>query len=212
MATGNPLHMARRGLLAASLGIAVMTSVTLASGIPSPSPPPAPTASPTASPTPAPEEILAEIEGLNAAYDALPPLEDPEQLLERNEAYESAFAQIGFERANGQPIEMGAADDVPNFPPPGIQDAPETLPGFVPVNMWVGSLDGAPIMVTSVVAADDPLVGGVIVDTIEGPHHFLPSPNAIGPLTIESADDPLLSLAVEDGSLVTFDVSQQQFV
>lgn len=161
--------------------------------------------------TPSPEEIQAEIDALNAQYAALPPLEDPEALLERNQAYEKAFAQIGFEAPNGQSVDLSSSDYVPNFPPPGIQDAPEAPPGYVPVNQWIGEVNGAPLMVTSVVAEADSSQGGVIVDTVSGPLSFIPSPKAVGALTIESADGFTLHLVSKDGEVFAFDVTQLLF-
>src|SRR5262245_10053374 len=123
MVERNPLEWMRRPssvLAVAVLGICLLASAAFAAGSSSP-------------PLPTHEQVNAEIAALNEAYDSLPPLTDPEQLLERNNAYEEAFSNIGGEAPNGQPVKLTAADYVPNFPASGIQDLPETLPGYEPV-------------------------------------------------------------------------------
>lgn len=158
------------------------------------------------------DDVLTQIAALDAKYEAIPRPSDPEGILQRSEAYEREFSQIGPEAPNGLPIELGPDEYEPNVPPAGIQPAPEALPGYRPINQWVGEIEGMPIIVISVVPEATPSQGGVIVFGTDGaPSPFVPSSKAAGALTIRSAEALKLVMVGPVGDEFVFDVMSRMF-
>ncbi len=161
-----------------------------------------------------PCDAEARIAALNAKYEAMPPLSDPEAIYERNLEYEREFSQVNCgEAANGaNAVELTPEDHEWNVGPLGIGPAPEVaLPGYRPVNQWTGMIDGRPVIVASVTPEGERRQGGVLVQEVDR-IRFIPSPRAVGPLAITSAHGQTLVLVGPEGDRFTFDVTERSFV
>ncbi len=161
-----------------------------------------------------PCDAEARIAALNAKYEAMPPLSDPEAIYERNLEYERGFSQVNCgEAANGaNAVELTPEDHEWNVGPLGIGPAPEVaLPGYRPVNQWTGMIDGRPVIVASVTPEGERRQGGVLVQEVDR-IRFIPSPRAVGPLAITSAHGQTLVLVGPEGDRFTFDVTERSFV
>jgi hypothetical protein len=189
------MSTARRAVVAAAVGLVVVgATMAIAYGA-------------------TPDDVLSQIAALDAKYRNVPRPSDPEGVLQRSQAYEREFSQIGPEARNGMPIELSPDEYRPNVPPPGIHPAPEALPGYRPINEWVGEVDGMPVIVISVVPVADPGQGGVIVFGTDGaPSPFVAAPRAVGALAITAAQDLKLTLAGPPGDSFVFDVLTHAFV
>lgn len=153
----------------------------------------------------------AQIAALNEKYAALPATSDPETLLERGWSYEKEFSQIGGEAPNGK-TSLTPQDYQDHAVPDGIQDINEGVPGYELTNKWSGSVNGEAVVVVAGTQIGEPDQGGVVVFNNSGQSPFVPTPKAVGKVTIVSASDSSLTLASENGAEFVFDLASLEFV
>lgn len=176
-----------------------------------------------------PASIRERVAALEAEYDAMPELTDPEAIYERSQRFEEEWQALGAlcERPNGLEPEppLGAADHeveldrVGIWPPapPGQREV--IVPGsYEVINRWSGLLEGQPYVVDAVIQTirmegGGPVVErrwGLLVETPDG--GFYEAPEGLGPLTIVGGRDLVLTLEAEDGRRVAFDVLRREWV
>lgn len=176
-----------------------------------------------------PASIGERAAALEAAYDAMPELADPEAISERSQRFEEEWQALGAlcERPNGLEPEppLGAADRevkldrVGIWPPapPGQREV--IVPGsYEVINRWSALLKGQPYVVDAVIQTirmegGGPVVErrwGLLVETPDG--GFYEAPQGLGPLTIVEERDLVLTLEAGDGRRVAFDVLRREWV
>jgi hypothetical protein len=143
--------------------------------------------------------------------DSVP--EDPDELRQRNEDFESAFAELCPE-APPQEVVLDPSESESFVPEEGIfSPAEDILSMYSFTNYWVGQVDGAYFQVSAGSMDESPNQGGVVVVPYgAGPGGFIPSPTASGSLSIVSAAGEVLDLESPDGTVFVFDVASQTFV
>lgn len=119
-----------------------------------------------------PASIRERVAALEAKYDAMPELTDPEAVYQRSQRFEEEWKALGAlcSRPNGTEPEppLGPKDDWVYVDRIGIHPSGETwVRGYDVVNGWtqVVDVDGAPFVVhvAAVFSSEDPARVGVIV-------------------------------------------------
>lgn len=176
-----------------------------------------------------PASIRERVAALEAKYEAMPEITDPEAIYQRSQRFEEEWRALGAlcERPNGLEPEppLGPEDsriklDRVGIWPPAPPGQRETLvPGYYEViNRWSILLDGRPFVVDAVIQEIPTEDGGsvaerrwgVLVETPNG--GFYEAPEGFGPLTIVEERDMVLTLETEDGRRVRFDTLRRVWV
>lgn len=138
--------------------------------------------------------------------------ENPDELRQRNEDFESSFAALCPE-ASPHEVVLDPSESEPYVPEEGIfSPAEDILSIYSFNNYWVGQVGGDYYQVSAGSMDENPEQGGVVVVPFgSGPGGFISTPSASGSVSIVSAQESVLTLQSSDGTNFVFDVASQAF-